>query len=91
LSGETVIYGEVRKAGGDNPRATIIVNNDYSASFDVKKEIAIELAKNLYKDVGLKGILDFKAQSVVLLDYRPLSDTFLELNQLFGNHLDDII
>lgn len=98
IKGETTLYGEVTKAGGEKPRVTFKINGDYHISFEVKKEIAISLAANLYKEVGLKGIakwdkktfrvLDFKADSIVFFEKDKLENTFEELNKLFGKHLD---
>lgn len=99
LWGETTIFGEIRKAGGDNPRVNFIVNNDYPINFDVEKDFAIELAKNLYKNASLKGrakwdkntyrVLDFKAESVNYIENVSLTDTFETLQNLFSNHFQN--
>ncbi|OIQ65550.1 hypothetical protein GALL_528900 [mine drainage metagenome] len=91
--GETTIYGEVKRAGGDNPTTTIKINDDYKITFDVSKEVAIKLASNLYKEIGLIGrakwnkktyrILEFKASDVIILETEPITKTFDEISQLF--------
>lgn len=100
IKGETTIYGEVKKAGGEVPRVTLRINGEYSIHFEVKKEIAIQLASQLYKEVGLIGtatwdrntyrVLDFKAKGVVNLETPTLKDTFTGLYGLLGDHLDRI-
>lgn len=99
IKGETTIFGEVQRAGGVDPRVTLKINNEYTISFDVKKEIAIQLAGNLYKDVSLLGIatwdkktyrvLDFKAKAVSSIREHNITETFKGLNKLFGKHLDN--
>ena len=96
LRGETTLYGEVIKVGGDNPRVQVKVNNEYIIGFDVKKEIAIYLAAQLYKEIGLRGIarwdkttnriIDFKVDSVIDVETQNLNRTFEELNHLFGDY-----
>jgi len=96
--GDTTLYGEVLKAGGETPRVQIKINNDYTISFEVKKEIAIYLATKLYQEIGLKGnarwntqsfkILDFKAESVIDVPKGDLRNSFKELNKLFGEHIN---
>ena len=91
--GETTIYGEVTRAGGENPKTTIKINDEYTLSFDVSKDIAIKLAANLYKEVGLVGrakwnkrsykVLEFKASDVIILEDQPITKTFEELSNLF--------
>ncbi len=98
VKGETTIYGEVKKAGGETPRVQLKINDSYTISFEVKKDIAVHLASNLYKEVGLKGIarwdkktfkiLDFKAEGIIEVQENTLVDAFKELNTLFGDHLD---
>lgn len=100
IKGETTIFGEVKRAGGEEPRVTLKINNEYSLSFDVKKEIAQQLAGNLYKEVALTGIakwdktsykvLDFRATEVSKIRDEKLSTTFKDLGRLFGNYLDNI-
>lgn len=99
LWGETAIFGEITKAGGENPRVTINVNNDYPVSFNVSKDIAVDLAANLYKNVSLKGrakwnrsnykVLDFKADSINYIEDVSLSETFEDLQKLFSNHFQN--
>jgi len=94
ISGETTIYGDVTRVGGDKPRATLKMNDDYSFSFEVNKEIAIQLAANLYKEVGLTGkarwdkktyrLLEFFPNEIILLEKETISKTFKELSSLFS-------
>lgn len=94
VSGETTVYGEVTRAGGDKPRVTLKINDDYTLSFDINKEIAIQLASNLYKEVGITGkarwdkrsfkILEFYPKEVIFLEEHPLTETFDELSAFFS-------
>lgn len=100
IKGETTIYGEVKRAGGEIPKVTLRINDEYSIHFEVRKEIAIQLATQLYKEVGLVGIatwdrttyrvLDFKAKGIVNLESSSLNDTFNGLYNLLGDHLKRI-
>lgn len=99
LRGDTTIYGEVLKAGGDTPRVTLKIDDDYTVSFEVRKDIAIRLASNLYKEVGLQGsarwnrktfkVVDFRADSVIFIEQASLTDTFAKLGKLFGDRLSE--
>jgi len=98
VRGETTLYGQVLKSGGENARAQIKINNDYTISFDVKKEIAIYLGTKLYQEIGLKGnarwdtttykIIDFRADNVIDIEPTNLKSAFGELSKIFGNHLN---
>lgn len=100
LRGETTIYGELLRIGGETPRITIKINNDYTISFEIKKELAVLLSSKLYNEIGLIGtakwekstyrVIDFKAESIIDIDAKPLSDTFKDLNSLLWEHLKDI-
>lgn len=99
IKGQTTIYGEVRAAGGDkNPRATLKINDEYTISFDVKKNVAEQLAAHLYNHVGLKGtakwdkntykILGFKVDSVIIIEHKSLIDTFRDLGKSLGGQIN---
>jgi hypothetical protein len=99
IKGETVIYGEVQIAGGKkSARTTIKINDEYTISFEVNKEIAKQLAAQLYNTVGIQGeaewdrktyrILDFKAKSVIILEEKSLDETFKELGNMLGQHIN---
>ncbi|TGE04642.1 hypothetical protein [Hymenobacter fodinae] len=98
LRGDTTIYGQVLKAGGDNPRVTLKIDDDYTVSFDVQREIAIKLASNLYKEVGMTGnarwhrktykVVDFRPERLIFIEQAPLTDTFNQLGKLFGGSLE---
>lgn len=99
VRGDTTLYGEVLRVGGENSRVQIKVNNTYTISFEVKREIAIYLATKLYKEVGLKGnarwdtktykVIDFRAEDIVEIEPSNLNDVFKDLNKLFGDHLNN--
>ncbi|HVW13114.1 MAG TPA: hypothetical protein VHB54_04800 [Mucilaginibacter sp.] len=99
--GETTLYGEVQRIGGEKkPRVLIKINNDYNISFEVKKSIAIQLGSYLYKFVGINGfaqwdnntykILTFSADSIIETGQKSLVSTFTDLANLYSNHLTDL-
>ncbi|WP_207430587.1 hypothetical protein [Sabulibacter ruber] len=101
--GDTTIYGTVLKAGGDTPRVTLKIDDDYTVSFEVSKAIVIKLAENLYKEVGLIGnakwdkrtykVVDFRAESIIFLEQATIQETFKELGQLYSkafNKFDNV-
>ena len=100
IKGETTIYGEIQVAGGKiNPHVHIRINDDYTISFEVEKELAKQLASQLYNDVGLTGvarwdrksykILDFKIDKLIILDDEKIENTFIDLGKLLGNHINN--
>jgi hypothetical protein len=99
--GETTLYGEVQRIGGEKkPRVLIKINNDYNISFEVKKSIAIELGAYLYKFVGIIGfaqwdnntykILTFTADSILETGQKSLSTTFKELSDYYADNLSNL-
>ncbi|MFD3000113.1 hypothetical protein ACFS7Z_07060 [Pontibacter toksunensis] len=100
LRGDTTVYGMVLKAGGDNPRVTLKIDDNYTVSFDVKRDIAVKLAELLYKEVGLRGnarwdrktykVLDFRADAIVYLEQTDIQKTFQELGQLYSSTFKNI-
>ncbi|HEY5392362.1 MAG TPA: hypothetical protein VIJ57_09630 [Hanamia sp.] len=99
--GETTLYGEVQRIGGEKkPRVLIKINNDYNISFEVKKSIAIELASFLYKLVGINGfaqwdnntykILTFTANHIITTGQKSLSATFQELSTYYEDNLNNL-
>lgn len=63
---DTIIYGELKKVGGDDARAWIELTNGNKLSFKITKEQALELCPSLYSIISLK----------VRADWNPQSDTF---------------
>jgi hypothetical protein len=100
LKGETRIYGKVVRVGGESPTLHFKINDEYKIVIDVKEDLAKELAKNLYEEIGLVGVakwdsisykvIDFKVADIVELDNKPIKETFAELRNLLGKHWDKI-
>ncbi len=97
--GDTVIYGEIKGVNEKiNTRSTIRINNEYNLSFDVSKDIAIQLGSQLFKEVGLRGnarwdkktyrVIDFRVDSVIVLGDKTISDTFSELGVFLNPFID---
>ncbi len=101
VSGETTIYGEVKRAGGDNPRVSLRINGHYNFSFDAPKDITVQLAANLYKEIGLIGkarwdkynyrILEFSPTEIIFLNEESLKESFDNMSEFFSREdLDNL-
>ena len=101
IKGDTTIYGIVQIAGGKkNPRATLKINNEYTISIEVKKDVAKRLAAQLYNEVGSRGtakwdkrtyrVLDFQVDDIIFLEEKLINDTFKELGELLGNQINKL-
>lgn len=100
LVGETVIYGQIVRVGGVEPKVEIKTINGKTLFCPFDRTLASELGALLYQVVGLKGtakwdsrsgdIVDFRVTS--LLPYRKssLTETFRQLRELAGGHFEDI-
>lgn len=90
ISSETVLYGELMRVGGREPKAVLRVGK-HSLIMEVNRKFARELAPKLYQPVGLKGVAtwDMETWEIVhfepkeLLEYEPVpcSQAFEELAQ----------
>lgn len=100
VKGKTTVYGVVRRVGGEQPRAQIVLDDGrvITASFAPGKaqDLARSLAARLYERVGVEGhavwrspeyqIIDFVIES--LLPYRKtsLSEALRALAEAAGPH-----
>jgi hypothetical protein len=101
VGGTTTIYGEVRRAGGDDPRAWLLpLGGTKQVKVNVSKELARELGAQLYGLVGLEGeavwragdweLLEFTATNVVpFTDSDPVK-AFEELSRAAGGRWDGV-
>lgn len=82
LSGETVLYGQLRRIGGRQPRADLVLDDGTRVSCPIKMQSpqqVRELAARLYTEVGLRGEAQWDSGSSELiafsitemLQYRP--------------------
>jgi hypothetical protein len=100
IKGETTIYGQIIDIGGEDPNVHFKINNNYVVIIDVTQELAESLAHKLYKEIGLKGIAKWDANSFEveefkisdIIDYEPtnIKSTFQEIRNIIGKYWDEI-
>ncbi len=97
---ETVIYGELIKLGGDNPRAWIQLTNGNRISFSITAEQVIELGHKMRQTIAFRGKAKFNPEANFItwftlydvLAYKSgnISNAFTELRKLSGGSWNDI-
>lgn len=100
LTGETVLYGEIKRVGGAKPKIMLATIEGVTVYCDVSEAIAKELGHRLYTEVGLKGRATWNSKTLELesfvveevLEYTSNSpvDAFRELRDLIGESFTDI-
>jgi len=100
LVGETVLYGEVKRAGGIEPTVEFQTVDGRTLYCPTTANIAIQLGKMLYQAVALKGdakwdvdtfeVQDFVIREVVGYRKIPLHEAFESLREVVGNVFDQI-
>lgn len=100
LTGETVLYGEIKRVGGVTPRITLRTIEGDTVYCDVSESMAKELGHSLYTEVGLKGKATWNAKTLELdtfvvesvMEYLSTSpvDAFRELGDLIGDSFVDV-
>ena len=100
IRGTTTLYGRCLRVGGaEKPKAEVRVGAGDLIHIDVSEELARELARSLYEEVGLEGeatwSLDWKLQSfdlVRITNYRSTNplDAFEKLSGEAGSQWEDI-
>lgn len=102
LKGETVLYGEVKRAGGIEPTVWIQTIDGETLYCPTTTVIAVQLGKMLYEQVAVMGhaTWDFETFQVkeftiqeVLTDYRKTSlpTAFAHLREIAGEAFDKIV
>jgi hypothetical protein len=100
--GETTIWGTLDRVGGITPEATIRQSNGELLTIIVSKDLAQELGKFLYRDIGIEGeacwqladwkIISFKG--LAMAAYRPdetsLTRTMKELARASEGRWDGV-
>ncbi len=89
LSGETIVYGQVVRVGGREPRAMVELLSGQTVFCDTNKDVAKKLGNRLYTVVGLLGMARWDAESLrleqfTIEDVTPYEELLLEdaMNQL---------
>lgn len=108
ISGKTTLYGIVIGVyGEDPPRARLRLTNGNVLSFRITRrnalEVARQLGQRLYTRVGVKGVADWDARDMSLLDFRidevtnyvprPILESVADLRAIVGHYyggVDDI-
>lgn len=100
LEGETVLYGEVVRVGGETPRVRIRTMSGSFVNCTVSAEIAKKIAGRLYTEVGLRGdavwnpdtlgMEKFHIHSLTDYSETPIDEAFKELRENFGHIYDKI-
>jgi len=100
--GVTNVWGFLLRAGGREPRSTLLFPNGEKLAVTGDELVTKQLAQRLYEDVGIEGIatwrssdwkmVAFKAQRV--LEYRPqdadVVQAFTDLAEASGGRWDDV-
>lgn len=100
LSGETVIYGEITRVGGKEPRIQFTTLDGQLVYCTASKAIAKAAGAKLYTNVGMKGIAEWNSETfkienfsvTEIIDYEEVSPSqaFSELSTLVGSSFDEI-
>lgn len=100
LTGETTLYGEIKRVGGVEPKVTLKTIDGQTVYCEVSQELAKELGHRLYTQVALYGEAQWSADTLQLegfrikseLDYKetPIAEAFAELRDVLGDSFDDI-
>ena len=101
LYGETTVYGKVQRVGGAEPKVSLKINEHHPTIYcSVSEELAKELGKNLYLEIGLKGtakwylptlnIVEFKITDIVYLQTTSFTESVEHLSKLIGEYWNDV-
>ena len=102
ISGTTTLYGELRRIGGDHPKAFIRLFIDgkiHSCEVNTP-DLAQEIAKHLYKIIGVRGSAKWEVETMKLCsfcieeltEYRQtsLTEAFESLSEVAAKHYADL-
>lgn len=91
---ETDIYGQCVEIGGRPPRLVLITQTGEKLRIRLSEEMAKQVAKHLYEEIGLRVVAPFEAEryrvvdlkATAILPYRktPLKDAIRALQQAAG-------
>jgi hypothetical protein len=100
LQGETVLYGEITRVGGTDPKIQFKTIDDQLVYCSTTKSLAQQAGTRLYTQVGLRGVAEWNIESLKIenfnvteiLDYEqaPLPTVFAELFEIAGESFDTI-
>ena len=102
IAGTTTLYGELRRIGGEQPKAYIrfFADGDIHGCDVGTPELAQEIAKHLYKTIGVRGSASWEAETMKLhsfcieelTEYRQtsLTEAFDSLSEVAAKHFADL-
>jgi len=100
IRGETVLYGEVKRIGGQNPTASIKLDSGETITCSISKNVAKKLGAKIYSHVSLRGLATWSVTDYNLLgfiiedfnDFQQISneDAFNRLRNSIGTYWDSI-
>ena len=102
ITGTTTLYGELRRIGGDEPKAYIrfFIDGDIHGCEVSTPDLAQEIAKHLYKIIGVRGSAKWKVETMKLhsfcieelTEYRQtsLTEAFDSLSEVAAKHYADL-
>ncbi|MCL4870399.1 MAG: hypothetical protein KJ063_15650 [Anaerolineae bacterium] len=100
LKGETVIYGEVTRVGGADPKVQFRMIDGTLVYCETTKELARDIGAKLYMQVGLRGQASWNAKTLELesflveeiISYEDISiiDAMNELRTAVGDVFDAV-
>lgn len=101
IKGDSTIYGEVQRVGGNEPTVWVILNTGKRIVLSVDKIQAKKLSRKLYEEVGFKGAAKWAKQSQTLLEFKvydildqyepkSLKESFSEIKSIIGKYWDKI-
>jgi len=95
IKGETVIYGQLQRVGGKQPKIRLETDDGIHLYINVDESTAKELAKHLYTTIGVQGIATWRRDNREICQFKfekfssikdgTLSD---KLNELKGKIKD---
>lgn len=100
LHGETIIYGEVQRAGGSDPKVQFRTIDGILLYCETTRELARQAGSHLYMQVGLFGkatwnsktldIETFYIEDIIEYEETSIIDAFAELRSIVGDEIDEI-
>lgn len=83
--GPTVVYGTCTRIGGVKPRGQLRLTDGNLLSFDLPRDLAIELGHRLYEDIGIRGIAKWDVENWRVEEFEAAEiDDFVDPDPLEG-------
>lgn len=69
ITEKTVLYGEVSRVGGDEPKVRIKFIDGTALSCPISKQLALQLASRLYDIVAMRGVAKWRVSDLILEEF----------------------